>query len=385
MPRFTSKLPAVGTTIFTVITQRAQALGAINLAQGFPDYDPPPLLQELLIEHAQRGDHQYAPMAGVPVLREQIAAAFARHYGAQFDPVDEITITLGATEALFSSILALVHPGDEVIMFDPSYDSYAPAVQLAGGIPVHIPLSAPEFTVDWDRVRSHLTPRTRLIIVNTPHNPTGSMWSFDDLAALERLVENTDILILADEVYEHMAFDGCRHVSLCTRAVLRDRTISVFSFGKPLHATGWRVGYAIATAEITRELRRVHQFNTFTIATPLQRSIADFLVRAPAHYDQLGAYYQAKRDRFIQGLQGTPLRVRPSQGTYSQLVDFREVSDLPDEALADELIRKAGVAAIPISPFYAQPPRSHWLRFCFAKQEATLDEAVSRIRAFVGG
>lgn len=383
MPRFTSKLPHVGTTIFTVITQRAQELGAINLAQGFPDYDPPQLLKELLAEHAQRGSHQYAPMPGVPALREQIAMAFARQHAAQFDAADEITITLGATEALFSSILALVQRDDEVILFDPSYDSYAPAVLLAGGKPVHLGLSPPDFRIDWDQVRSKVTARTRLIIVNTPHNPSGSMLSDADVAALERLVHDTDILVLADEVYEHMVFDGRKHTSLCARPALRERTISVFSFGKPFHATGWRVGYAIANAELTRELRRVHQFNTFTIATPLQLAIADFLAREPAHYAQLSSYYQAKRDRFIRGLQGTPLRIRPSQGTYFQLVDFSGVSALSDNELADKLIREAGVAAIPISPFYAQPPHSTWLRFCFAKQDATLDEAVRRIRAFV--
>lgn len=383
MPRFTSKLPHVGTTIFTVITQRAQELGAINLAQGFPDYDPPELLLAQLAEHARGGSHQYAPMPGVLALREQIAAAFARHHGARFDPVNEITITLGATEALFSSILALVQRDDEVLLFDPSYDSYAPAVLLAGGRPVHIPLSPPTFCIDWDQVRARITRRTRLIIVNTPHNPSGSMLSHEDIAALERLVSNTDILILADEVYEHMVFDGRSHSSLCARPSLRERAISVFSFGKPMHATGWRVGYAIATAELTRELRRVHQFNTFTIATPLQLALADFLERAPAHYDQLSAYYQAKRDRFIRGLQDTPLRIQPSRGTYFQLVDFRDVSASSDNELAEKLLRAGGVAAIPISPFYAQAPHSTWLRFCFAKQDATIDAAVSRIRDFV--
>lgn len=382
MPRFTSKLPHVGTTIFTVITQRAQELGAINLAQGFPDYDPPQLLRELLAGHAGRGNHQYAPMPGVPALRERIAAAFEQRHAARFDAVNEITITLGATEALFSSILALVQRDDEVILFDPSYDSYAPAVLLAGGKPVHIALTPPMFDIDWDQVRSRITGRTRLLIVNTPHNPLGRVFGAADLDALERLVEGTDLLVLADEVYEHMVFDGGRHTSLCSRPALRDRTISVFSFGKPLHATGWRVGYAIAQAELTRELRRVHQFNTFTIATPLQLAIAEFLARAPEHSAQLSSYYQAKRDRFIRALEGTPLRIRPSEGTYFQLVDFSEMTSAADHELADQLMRTAGVAAIPITPFYAQPPHSTWLRFCFAKQEATLDEAARRIREF---
>ncbi|MET0657796.1 MAG: methionine aminotransferase [Steroidobacteraceae bacterium] len=382
MPRVTSKLPHIGTTIFTVITQRAQELGAINLAQGFPDYDPPELLKELLAHHAARGSHQYAPMPGVLALRERIAALFEQQYATRFDPAHEITITLGATEALFSAILALVHHDDEVILFDPSYDSYAPAVLLAGGRPVHIPLAPPEFRIDWDQVRSRVSARTRLLIINTPHNPLGRVFSASDLESLERLVEHTDMLVLADEVYEHMVFDGGRHTSLCSRPALRDRTLSVFSFGKPFHATGWRVGYAIANAELTRELRRVHQFNTFTISTPLQLAIAEFLTRAPGYYSELAPYYQAKRDRFNRALQGTALRIRPSQGTYFQLVDFSAVSSLSDNELADNLIREAGVAAIPISPFYAQPPHSTWLRFCFAKQDATLDAATSRIREF---
>lgn len=383
MALLTSKLPHVGTTLFTVITQRAQELGAINLAQGFPDYEPPERLRELLAQQALHGQHQYAPMPGLPALRERIAADFERSYGVHFDPANEVTITLGATEGLFSAILALVHRDDEVVLFDPSYDSYAPAVLLAGGKPVHIPLRAPRFQIDWDEVRAKLTARTRLIIVNTPHNPVGRVFAAEDVAALEQLVERTHLLVLADEVYEHMVFDGGAHVSLCSRPALRERTVSVFSFGKPLHATGWRVGYVLAAEALTRELRRVHQFNTFTIATALQAAIAAFLEQVPEHTRRLARYFQDKRDRFNAALAGTPLRILPSQGTYFQLVDFAGITQEPDRSLAERLLVEAGVASIPISPFYAEPPPSSLLRFCFAKQDRTLDEATARLRAFV--
>jgi methionine aminotransferase len=383
MLRIDSKLPHVGTTIFTVITQRAQALGAINLAQGFPDYDPPPLLRALLRECSREDAHQYAPMPGLPVLRERIAEMFAARYGTVFDPDEEITITLGATEALFSTVLALVQRDDEVILFDPSYDAYAPAVLLAGGRPVHVPLEPPLFQIHWDRVRRTLSKRTRLMIINTPHNPVGRVLSASDLVELEKVVADTRILLLADEVYEHMVFDGGRHLSLCARPALRERTVSVFSFGKPLQATGWRVGYAIAQAQLTRELRRVHQFNTFTIATPLQLAIAEFLARSPEHSSELAEYFQRKRDCFNRALADTPLRIVPSQGTYFQLVDFGSVTAEPDHVLADRLLREAGVAAIPISPFYEQPPHTSLLRFCFAKKEATLVKATTRLKEFV--
>jgi methionine aminotransferase len=283
---------------------------------------------------------------------------------------------------VFSTIQALVHPGDEAIIFDPSYDVYGPAVLLAGGRPIHIALEPPLFAIDWDAVKARITPRTRLIIINTPHNPVGRVLGADDLLALERLVERTGLLVLADEVYEHMVFDGARHASLCARNGLRERTVSVFSFGKPLHATGWRVGYVIATADLTRELRRVHQFNTFTIATPLQSAIADFLSQTPDYSSELATYFQRKRDRFNAALANTPLHVLRSQGTYFQLVDFAAITDMPDQALADRLLVEAGVASIPISPFYADQSRLSLLRFCFAKQDQTLDMAAERLRAF---
>lgn len=380
MPAVVSKLPHVGTTIFTVMTERARECGAINLAQGFPDYDAPSRLKELVAQHVAVGHNQYAPMIGVATLRERISAKMSGTYGRVFDPEREITITLGATEAIFSAVLALVHPGEEVILFDPSYDSYAPAVLLAGGRPVRIPLAPPEFSIDWDRVRAALTPRTRLVVLNTPHNPTGTVLPPSELDVLAELLRSTDALVLGDEVYEHIIFDGAQHASVMAHPELASRGISVFSFGKTLHATGWRVGYAVAPEQITRELRRVHQFNTFSITTPVQHAIADFLQEAPEHNAGLGAYYARKRDKFLGALRGSRFTWRPSAGTYFQLLDYSAIADEDDLTFAETVLRDAGVAAIPVSPFYASPPRLRVLRFCFAKNDATLEEAAERLR-----
>jgi methionine aminotransferase len=379
-PVIHSKLPQVDTTIFSVITQRATELGAINLAQGFPDYDPPQRLKALLAESVEQGKNQYAPMPGVPALKEQIAAQFARTYGVTPDPAAEITITLGATEGIFSAIAALVHPGDEVIVFDPSYDSYGPAVSLAGGRTIHLALVPPRFSIDWAQVRAAIGPRTRAIIVNSPHNPTGAVCDAGDWEQLGDLVEGTDILVLADEVYEFMVFDGRKPFSLCAHSRLKERTVGFFSFGKTMHATGWRVGYAIAPAELTRELRRVHQFNTFTIATPLQHAIAAFLAGHPGHSPGLAEFYQRKRDRFLELLAGSRFNWTASPGTYFQLLDYSVISQQSDTDFADELMTKAGVASIPVSPFYEQPPDLKVLRFCFAKTDATLERAAERLR-----
>lgn len=380
-PLIQSKLPHVGTTIFSVITQRATELGAINLAQGFPDYDPPERLKALLAEEVSKGKNQYAPMPGVPALKEQIASQFARTYGVTPDPAAEITITLGATEGIFSAIAALVHPRDEVIVFDPSYDSYGPAVSLAGGRTIHLPLVPPRFGIDWAEVRAAIGPRTRAIIVNSPHNPTGAVCDARDWEQLADLVAGTDILVLSDEVYEFMVFDCRRPQSLCAHPRLKDRTMGFFSFGKTMHATGWRVGYAIAPAELTRELRRVHQFNTFTIATPLQHAIAEFLKEDPGHSPGLAAFYEQKRDRFLALLAGSRFKWTSSPGTYFQLLDYSAISSASDTEFADELLVKAGVASIPVSPFYAVPPELGVLRFCFAKTDATLEKAAERLRA----
>jgi methionine aminotransferase len=376
-----SKLPHVGTTIFTVMTNRARELGAINLAQGFPDYDAPGRLKDLVAHHVAAGHNQYAPMIGVGELREQIALKLAGSYGRLVDAESEITITLGATEAIFSAVQALVHPGDEVILFDPSYDSYAPAVLLAGGRPLHIPLAPPTFRIEWERVRACVSERTRLVILNTPHNPCATIATRADLDALAESLRPTSAMVLADEVYEHMVFDGARHASIMGHAELYERGVAVFSFGKSMHATGWRVGYAVARPDVTRELRRVHQFNTFSIATPLQHAIADFLREAPQHSAGLGDFYQSKRDLFLDRLRDSRFSWRPAAGTYFQLLDYSAISDEDDATFADILLRKAGVASIPVSPFYASPPKLRVLRFCFAKNESTLEEAAERLRS----
>lgn len=374
-----SKLPDVGTTIFTVISQRAQELGAINLAQGFPDYEPPERLRESIARHLNEGHNQYAPMTGVVSLREQIAAAYSTRYGRRVDATSQVTVTLGATEALFSAVLALVHPGDEVILFDPCYDSYEPAVRLAGGRAVRLPLSLPDFHLDWQQVRDSLNSRTRLILLNSPHNPSGAVLSAADLNTLAELLRDTPTLVLSDEVYEYMVFDGRSHCSLQAHAELAERSLSVYSFGKALHATGYRIGYAIGPANITQELRRVHQFNTFTIVTPLQYAIADFMRESPQHFSGLPEFYLRKRDRFLKALQGSRWRWTPTPGTYFQLLDYREVSTARDTEVADWLLKEVGVAAIPLSPFYAEPPAHTYLRFCFAKSDATLGNAAEKL------
>jgi methionine transaminase len=380
-----SKLPDVGTTIFTVISRRAEELGAVNLGQGFPDYPVDPPLLECIGEAMRAGWNQYAPMAGVPRLREWIAREQSARYVCPIDPETEVTVALGATEAIFSAVLGLVGPGEEAIVFDPAYDSYDPAVRLAGARCVHVPLSPPGFRPDWDRVRAAITPRTRLIILNSPLNPACTVRSSDDLAALADLVEGTDIRVISDEVYEHLVFDGQRHHSVLSHPGLRARSLAVFSFGKSLHATGLRVGYAIGPAALTTELRRVHQFNTFTIATAFQHGIAQYLSRHPGVLSQLAPFFAAKRRVLAEGLAGTAFRVLPAQGTYFTLVDYSQVQSLAgldDVAAASRLLEEGGVASIPLTPFYRDPPRHTLLRLCFAKQDATLARAVERLRAY---
>lgn len=373
-----SKLPQVGTTIFTLITQRARELGAINLSQGFPDFEPPLLLKSLLARAAESGANQYAPMGGIDALREQIALA-AAELDIGVHASDEVTITLGATEALFSSIQALVHAGDEVIVFDPAYDSYGPAIVLCGARAVHIPLSSPDFHIDWQRVRDAIGIRTRMIIINSPHNPTGAVLSRDDIDTLAELVRNTQIIVLSDEVYANMVYDGGEHCSVHAHSELRERSISVFSFGKVLHATGWRVGYALAPAALTRELRRVHQFNTFSIAHPLQWAIAEFLKAVPGHRAELSAFYQSKRDYFLSLLQGSRWHWQPSPGTYFQLLDYSAIADEHDMDFTERVLREHGVAAIPLSPFCERSAKHRYLRFCFAKREETLQRAAEQL------
>ncbi len=380
-PRLDSKLPDVGTTIFTVMSQMAHDHGAINLSQGYPDYDGPAVLRERLQHYAGNGYNQYAPLAGVPALRAQIAAKVARCYGRDIDADTEVTVTPGATEAIYCAVTAVVRPGDEVILFDPVYDCYDPAVRLSGGVPVHLTLAAPGYRIDWDAVARAITPRTRLIMVNSPHNPTGSVLEADDIAALRELAVRHDLIVIADEVYEHLVFDGRRHESVLRDPVLAARSFAVFSFGKTYHVTGWKTGYCVAPPVLTTELRRVHQFVAFVANTPVQHALADFMAAHPEHLDELPGFYQAKRDRFNAALAGSRFRLRPSAGTFFQLADYAAISDEPDREFVRWLTTEVGVAAIPMSVFYAAPPGERVVRFCFCKEDATLDLAAAKLAA----
>jgi len=380
-PRLDSKLPDVGTTIFTVMSQMALDHGAINLSQGFPDYDGPPALIERLQHYATHGYNQYAPLAGVPALRVAIADKVRRCYGVAVDADTEVTVTPGATEAIYCAITAVVRPGDEVILFDPVYDCYDPAVRLCGGVPVHLALSAPHYRIDWDAVARAITPRTRLVMINSPHNPTGSVLSADDLARLAALAEAHDLLVVSDEVYEHLVFDGRRHASVLALPRLARRSFAVFSFGKTYHVTGWKTGYCVAPPVLTAELRRVHQFVAFVANTPVQHALADFMTSHPEHVDALPAFYQAKRDRFNAALAGSRFRLLPSAGTFFQLADYGAISAQDDLDFVGWLTREVGVAAIPLSVFYAAPPAARIVRFCFCKEDATLDRAAARLGA----
>jgi len=379
---FRSKLPQVGTTIFTIMSRRATELGAVNLGQGFPDYDIDPRLGELVHEAMLAGHNQYAPMPGVPELRAAIAAKLARSYAVHVDPESEVTVTLGATEAIFSAVQALVGAGDEVVVFDPAYDSYEPAVRLSGAACMHVPLQPPTFRYDWDRVAATLTARTRLIIINSPHNPGCTCLSAQDLASLAELLRGREIYVIADEVYEHVLYDGRRHHSVMSVPELRERSVAVFSFGKTLQATGIRIGYAVAPAQLTAELRKVHQFNTFTIATALQFAIARYLQERPECGEGLGPFFTAKRDRMIAALAGSGLVFPPAEGSFFQLFDYSALSSQPDTQFADELLLRARVATIPLSVFYRQPPPMTLLRLCIAKRDATLDEGAARLLDF---
>lgn len=370
-----SKLPAVGTTIFTVIGELANRHEAINLGQGFPDFSAPQGLLDRVDYHIQQGHNQYAPMAGVASLREAIAAKVEQSYGRPVSAEREVTVTPGATEALYCAITACIRPGDEVIVFDPAYDSYEPAIELSGGRAVHLPLLPPTFAIDWQRVRDAINPRTRMIILNSPHNPTGATLSAADLETLAELVRETDILLLSDEVYEHLVYDGETHHSLLSHAELAARAFVVFSFGKTYHVTGWKTGYCIAPAALTAELRKVHQYVTFVAVTPIQLALADFMRDCPEHYQQLPGFYQRKRDLFCEHMAGSRFRFTPAQGTFFQLMDYSDISDRDDMAMAEWLTREQGVAAIPVSVFYKEPPAARYVRFCFAKQDDTLIKA----------
>lgn len=376
-----SKLPKVGTTIFTVMSQLAQEHGAVNLGQGFPDFEVPARLVEELDRAMRAGHNQYAPMTGVPALRQAIAAKTLRVYGHQPDADGEVTVTSGATEAIFNAIHAVVRAGDEVVVLDPCYDCYEPAIDLAGARAVHVPLDPATFAPDWQRVREAIGPRTRMLMINSPHNPSGAMLSAQDMVELAAILEGTGIFLLSDEVYEHIVFDGARHESVLRWPALRDRAFVVSSFGKTYHCTGWKVGYCIAPPALTAEFRKVHQYNVFCTFAPAQHAFAAMLEAEPEHYEQLGAFYQAKRDRFREQLASTRLRPLPVPGGYFQLVDYSAVSDLDDAAFCRWLTVEHGVAAIPLSPFYeAPPPGQRLARLCFAKNPATLDAAIGRLQ-----
>jgi len=381
MSRPPSKLPRVGTTIFTVMSRLAAEAGAINLGQGFPDFDPPERLRELVARHLAAGHNQYAPMAGLPALCEAIAESAGRRHGWRIDPAGEVTITAGGTEAIFAAIHAVVRAGDEVILLDPCYDSYGPAAELAGARVVHVPLSLADFGIDWERLAQAINPRTRLLVVNTPLNPAGAVLSAADWDRLADLLVGRDCYLLSDEVYESLVFDGLRHAGVLGNARLRGRAFAVFSFGKTYNATGWKVGYCVAAPPLTAEFRKVHQFLTFAVSTPVQHAIADFMREMPEFPDGLGTFYQARRDRFAALLEGSRFRLRPVHGTYFQLADYSAISDLPDLPFCEELARRHGVAAIPLSPFCDAPPAARLVRFCFAKEDATLEAAAAKLRA----
>lgn len=379
---FASKLPDIGTTIFTVMSRRALELGALNLGQGFPDYDIDTRITQLVTAAMAAGHNQYAPMPGTLDLRVQIAHKISICYGLNVDPETEITITLGATEAIYSAIQATVGAGDEVIIFDPAYDSYDPAIRLAGARTRRLPLLLPDFRYDWEQVRAAVTERTRLIIINSPHNPACTVTSAADLDALAAIIDGRDIFVLSDEVYEHVVFDGKMHVSALAHQELRAKSFAVFSFGKTLHATGIRVGYCIAAPDLTRELRKVHQFNTFSIAHPLQHAIAAYLAQAPEVWQGLSAFFQAKRDRLRDALAGSGFKLPAAAGTYFQLLDFGALDGSDDYSFAERLLTEGGVATIPLSPFYAVAPRLSVVRLCIAKRDDTLDEGAARLAAF---
>ena len=378
-PSLQSRLPQVGTTIFTLMSALAHEHRAVNLGQGFPDFDCDPALVDQVVAAMREGLNQYPPMAGVPALREAIAGKVAALYGHQYDPASEITITAGATQAILTAVLCCVHPGDEVIVLEPCYDSYAPSVELAGGTVVRVPLSAGSFAPDFAAIAAAITPRTRAIMVNSPHNPSATVWSAAQMQRLADLLAPTEIVLISDEVYEHMVFDAAPHVSAASIPSLAARSFVISSFGKTYHVTGWKVGYVLAPAALSAELRKVHQFNVFTVNTPMQHGLARYMAE-PRHHLELAAFYQRKRDLFRDGLAQTRLRLLPSQGSYFQCVDYGRISALGEAAFCEWLTREIGVAAIPLSAFYADGRDQQIVRLCFAKRDDTLRSALERLR-----
>ena len=379
-PAVASRLPRVGTTIFSVMSALAQQHGAVNLGQGFPDFDCDPRLVDAVTRAMRAGHNQYPPMAGVPALREAIAAKIDTLYGHRYDAGDEITVTAGATQAILTAILAIVHAGDDVIVLEPAYDSYEPGIVLAGGRAVHVALAPGTFRPDFAAIAAAIGPRTRALILNTPHNPSATAWTADEMRRLRDLLRPTGVVVIADEVYEHMAYDGRSHESVSRDAELAARSIVVSSFGKTFHVTGWKVGYAAAPKALMDEFRKVHQFNVFTVHAPTQHALAEYLAD-PAPYLELAAFYAAKRDHFRAGLARTKLRLLPSEGTYFQCVDYSAVGSEDEAGFCRRLTTQLGVAAIPLSAFYARPFEQRIVRFCYAKRIETLDAALDRLAA----
>ena len=373
-----SKLPHVGTTIFSVMSKLAAECGAINLSQGFPDFPIDEKLSDLVNTAMRNGHNQYAPMPGLPSLREAIANKVERLYGYHYDPDTEVTVTSGGTQAIFTAIGAVVHPGDEVIIIDPAYDCYAPTVELFGGKPVHVRLGA-DMKFDAGAVRSAITPRTRMLMINTPHNPAGTILRDADMKHVADMLRGTDIILLSDEVYEHLVFDGEPHASAINYPELRERAFVIFSFGKVFHTTGWKMGYALAPKALMTEFRKVHQFNVFSVNTPMQHALATYM-QEPSNYEMVAAFYQAKRDRFAEGMKKSRFRLLPCEGSYFQTAEYSAISQEDDLSFAGRVAREFGVATIPLSPFYKAPPTDQrLLRFCFAKQDATLDAAIEKL------
>ncbi|WP_152562468.1 pyridoxal phosphate-dependent aminotransferase [Caballeronia grimmiae] len=375
---FPSRLPNVGTTIFTVMSALAAQKGAVNLGQGFPDFDCDPRIVDAVASAMRDGHNQYPPMAGAAPLRQAIARKIEALYGRAYDADREITVTAGATQALLTAVLCCVHPGDEVVVIEPMYDSYVPAIELAGGKPVFVSLEAPDYALPFDKIAAAITPKTRLLMINTPHNPTGRVWREADMRKLEDIVRGTNVLIVSDEVYEHMVYDGAPHESVSRYPELAKRSFVVSSFGKTFHVTGWKLGYVAAPAALTAELRKVHQFNVFTVNTPMQIGLAHYL-EDPKPYLELPAFYQKKRDFFRAGLANTRFSLLPCDGTYFQCVDYSAISDMSEADFAQWLTSEIGVAAIPVSAFYHEPHESGVVRFCFAKKEETLALALERL------
>jgi len=382
MPQFNgtihSKLPTVGTTIFTVMSQLANQYNAINLSQGFPNFECSPELVNLVDENMKKGLNQYAPMQGIMPLREIIAAKMQELYGVVYSPEKEINITAGGTQAIYAAITAVVNEGDEVIVFEPAYDCYVPAIELSGGIPIYIKLKAPNYHIDWEEVKKRVNQRTRMIMINTPHNPTGAVMSAADMKELEKITNGTDIVILSDEVYEHIIFDKNMHQSVCRFPKLAERSFVVFSFGKTYHTTGWKTGYVLAPERLMTEFRRVHQFMVFCVNTPLQYALAEYMKNKDA-YLQLGSFYQEKRDYFVSLIKGSKFKYIPASGSYFQLLDYSGITKEKDTEYAIRLTKEMGIASVPTSVFYHEPEDNKLLRFCFAKTNETLEKAAEKL------